>query len=121
MRNTSGLRRGGSPGRPPGVPNKATRDFKAFLRGVFCGAWSDPGGRQRLVADTPGSRLREPTECLEPIKEEPSLAELIARSSSAGRAVLENAEAVAAAEEQNSPWIPRKPELDASNRDNGSE
>lgn len=30
-RNTSGLRRGG-PGRPKGVPNKATRDIQAFSR-----------------------------------------------------------------------------------------
>lgn len=30
-RNTSGLRRGG-PGRPKGVPNRATREFKAFWR-----------------------------------------------------------------------------------------
>ena len=36
MRDTSGLRRGG-PGRPPGTPNKATKEVRAFC--------------QRLVAD----------------------------------------------------------------------
>lgn len=31
-RNTSGLKRGGSPGRKPGEPNKATREMRAFAR-----------------------------------------------------------------------------------------
>jgi len=34
MRNTSGLKRGG-PGRPKGVPNKATREFKAWAESFF--------------------------------------------------------------------------------------
>jgi len=33
-RNTSGLKRGG-PGRPKGVPNKATREMKAWARELF--------------------------------------------------------------------------------------
>jgi hypothetical protein len=32
MRNTSGLKRGGSPGRPKGEPNIATREFKAWAQ-----------------------------------------------------------------------------------------
>jgi hypothetical protein len=31
-RNTSGLLRGGSPGRPKGVPNKATQEIKALAQ-----------------------------------------------------------------------------------------
>lgn len=38
-RNTSGLRRGG-PGRPKGVPNKATQDVQAFAREFL----NDPKG-----------------------------------------------------------------------------
>lgn len=34
MKNTKGLLRGG-PGRKPGIPNKATRDIKAFCQKLF--------------------------------------------------------------------------------------
>ena len=43
-RNTSGLKRGGSPGRPKGVPNKATQDAKEFCGGIV----SDPTYQERL-------------------------------------------------------------------------
>ena len=32
MRNTSGLWRGGSPGRPAGTPNRATREVRQFCQ-----------------------------------------------------------------------------------------
>ena len=35
MANTSGLKRGGSPGRPKGVPNKATKPVPAFMKHSF--------------------------------------------------------------------------------------
>ena len=41
MANTSGLKRGGSPGRPKGVPNKATKEVKELARKLVL----DPGGR----------------------------------------------------------------------------
>jgi len=34
-RNTTGLRRGAGPGRPPGSRNKVSGDFKKALRDVF--------------------------------------------------------------------------------------
>jgi len=33
--NTKGLKRGGSPGRPRGVKNKATREIKVFCQALF--------------------------------------------------------------------------------------
>jgi hypothetical protein len=38
FRNTSGLRRGG--GRKPGVPNRATREARAFLQGLLAKAFT---------------------------------------------------------------------------------
>lgn len=35
MRNTSGLRRTAGPGRPKGLPNRATREFKAWAEQFF--------------------------------------------------------------------------------------
>ena len=49
MPNTSGLRRGGSPGRPRGVPNRATKEARAFLQSVLSEAFADPQFRENLV------------------------------------------------------------------------
>jgi hypothetical protein len=45
-RNTSGLKRGGQPGRPKGLPNKATREIQAFARGLL----EDPDYVRKLIA-----------------------------------------------------------------------
>jgi hypothetical protein len=45
MRNTSGLKRGGSPGRKPGVPNRATIEVKEAARAFL----ADPDGQARLL------------------------------------------------------------------------
>jgi hypothetical protein len=34
MRNTSGLKRGGSPGRPKGVPNRVTVELKTYIHEI---------------------------------------------------------------------------------------
>ena len=43
-RNTSGLWRGGSPGRPAGTPNKASREVRAFCQRLL----ADPDYRANL-------------------------------------------------------------------------
>lgn len=45
-RNVSGLKRGGSPGRPKGVPNRATTEIKAACEQLL----NDPVYRERLHA-----------------------------------------------------------------------
>lgn len=45
MKNISGLKRGGSPGRPRGVPNRATREVKEAAQ-LFL---ADPQGQARLL------------------------------------------------------------------------
>lgn len=49
MRNTSGLRRGGSPGRTPGALNKSTVRLRTFLQQVLREALESPECRARLV------------------------------------------------------------------------
>jgi hypothetical protein len=44
VRNTSGLKRGGSPGRPKGVPNRATVDAREFCSSIV----DDPAYQARL-------------------------------------------------------------------------
>jgi hypothetical protein len=46
-RNTSGLRRGG--GRTPGVPNRATREARAFLQDLLDEAHANPEFKQNLL------------------------------------------------------------------------
>lgn len=56
MRNTSGLKRGGQPGRRKGVPNKVTAEVKNMILEALQGA----GGVEYLKAralDTPGPFL----------------------------------------------------------------
>ena len=52
-RNISGLRRGG-PGRPKGVPNKATIEQKEFLRSVLESEEYRASLRRRLIRGEPG-------------------------------------------------------------------
>lgn len=49
-RNTSGLKRGGSPGRPPGQPNKATKEIKAASQKILSDAAYQMSLKKRLAA-----------------------------------------------------------------------
>ena len=49
MKDTSGLWRGGSRGRPVGSLNKKTRALQVFLQDVLAEAFADPACRQRLL------------------------------------------------------------------------
>ena len=60
MRNTSGLKRGGSPGRPKGVPNKVTIEVRAACAELV----DDPVYRDRLQARLLAGRLPPSLECL---------------------------------------------------------
>jgi hypothetical protein len=55
--NTSGLKRGG-PGRPKGVPNKATADAKAFAEGLV----DDPVYLAKLTRDLRARKVAPPIE-----------------------------------------------------------
>jgi len=52
MANTSGLKRGGSPGRPKGVPNKATKEVKELARRLVLDPEYQQKLRQRLLTGT---------------------------------------------------------------------
>ena len=91
MRNTSGLWRGQSPGRPAGQPDGATRRLKAFCQGIVEEAMNDPALRARLVEQlktlTIDRKLLQmlldrgygkPAMSLEVTRREPSMAQLIA-------------------------------------------
>lgn len=52
-RNTSGLRRGG-PGRPKGVPNKATIEQKKFLQEILDSEEYRESFKKRVVDGDPG-------------------------------------------------------------------
>ena len=59
-RNTSGLKRGGSPGRPKGVPNAATRVGREFAARIVCDAAYQAEVRRRALA----GELAPAMECL---------------------------------------------------------
>jgi hypothetical protein len=50
VRNTKGLKRGGSPGRPAGQPNKATKEIKAASQKILGDTAYQASLRKRLKA-----------------------------------------------------------------------
>jgi hypothetical protein len=52
VRNTSGLKRGGSPGRPKGLPNKATVEVKQFSTELVVNPEYRAMLQERLLAGT---------------------------------------------------------------------
>jgi hypothetical protein len=87
VRNTSGLWRGGSPGRPPGVPNRANREVRGFCQRLV----ADPEYRKsletRLCAGTLPPQLEaliwkyafgKPPQAMDITAHGPSLASIIA-------------------------------------------
>lgn len=59
-RNTIGLKRGGGPGRPKGVPNRATLDAREFCAGIVC----DPAYQDALRRRALAGKLAPAIECL---------------------------------------------------------
>jgi hypothetical protein len=59
-KNTKGLKRGGSPGRPKGVPNRATTEAKEMCSRIV----DDPGYFKRLKARALAGKLPPPVECM---------------------------------------------------------
>ena len=59
-RNTSGLKRGGSPGRPKGVPNKATTEAKEACARIV----DDPVYREKLLSRALKGTLAPPVEVM---------------------------------------------------------
>lgn len=53
---TAGLKRGGSPGRPKGVPNRATREAKELAAYIY----DDPEVQERMLYDARRGRLAPP-------------------------------------------------------------
>ena len=60
MRNLTGLKRGGSPGRTKGVPNKSTRDAREFCAGIVC----DPAYQQSIRQRALAGKLAPVVECM---------------------------------------------------------
>ena len=60
IRNTSGLKRGGSKGRTKGVPNKATREAREFCAGIVC----DPAYQRRIKQRALTGKLAPVVECM---------------------------------------------------------
>lgn len=60
MRNTSGLKRGGSPGRPKGKPNKATVEVKEACAEIV----DDPVYRRNVAKRARAGKLAPAVECL---------------------------------------------------------
>jgi hypothetical protein len=59
-RNTEGLRRGGSPGRPKGTPNRVTRDAREFFVDIV----NNPDYRQSLERRARAGKLAPAVECM---------------------------------------------------------
>lgn len=59
-RNTSGLKRGGSPGRPKGVPNKVTTEAREAANALV----DDPVYREKLLKDLRERRLAPAIEAM---------------------------------------------------------
>ena len=87
MRNTSGLWRGGSPGRPAGTPNRASKEVRAFCQRLIADAEYRRTLETRLRAGTLPPQLESliwnyafgrPPQSLDVHRHGPSLAEIIA-------------------------------------------
>ena len=86
-RNTSGLWRGNSPGRPAGTPNKASREVRAFCQRLLADAdyraslerrWRDGSLPPALEQMIWAYAIGRPPQSVDVTSRGPSLAELIA-------------------------------------------